>query len=174
MNDYQATQEQTLDSVNSKLIAWRKNKKKTGQINIPDDLWLDIFKVAKIHTPSRVRHFFSLSSSQYNKKYAQLFGSDNNLNEDVELIDNINQVEINHPFCEVNIIPDLTPELNAKANEVRTSIKKIKNTKSEPLTYCDNDTVIVECIRSDGHRLKIHTVNKNAQQIVSNFFGGQL
>lgn len=66
------TEKITLESVNTKLIAWRKNKNKADQKNIPDDLWLDIFELAEVHSADRVRHFFSLNSVQYNKKYKQL------------------------------------------------------------------------------------------------------
>ena len=123
-----------------------------------------------------MRHLFSLSASQYKNKYDKLLGSghhDETDDDSSTLIDDVNQMDLNHAFCEVNIVPELTPELNAKADDTRASIKKIKDTKSNPLTYCDNNTVIVECIRADGQRLKIHTVNQSAQKIVSNFFGGQ-
>ncbi len=62
------------------------------------------------------------------------------------------------------------PSLTQAANATKQAISQLKSTHTRPADYLDPTTIIVECIRPDGHRLKIHTTCKRVSTVMDAFF----
>ena len=62
------------------------------------------------------------------------------------------------------------PSLDQAAANNQQAVKHLRSTNISPEQYLDTTTIIVECIRPDGHRLKIHTTNNRIDVIMQAFF----
>ena len=49
-------------------------------------------------------------------------------------------------------------------------LSKLKSTSNDPSKYLDYSTMILECIRKDGQRLKIHVAKRNLADIMHLFY----
>ncbi len=165
--------EPTLHSVNEAIENWRRTKSGNGGHSMPDSLWQQIFLLAESYTAKKVRHFFSLSKTQYDSKFKKLFPPSEPPREGPTTPESSGSKDTD--FCEVTIQPtDTVPSLSDVAHTTSSSIQQLKSNKSDPSTYLDYNTIIVECIRPDGQRLKIHTVQKNVDQILTAFFNNHM
>ena len=74
-------------------------------------------------------------------------------------------------FCEAVVapIPALTPEETTKAAKTKSATKQLKSAQHKPEHYLDTSTIIVEYIRPDGHRLKIHTTTQSIDHVMQSF-----
>ena len=64
----------SIDSILKEMEAWRASKKSGyDPTPIPEELWHKIFSLGKVHSLTKIKALFGISSSQYNKKYAQLY-----------------------------------------------------------------------------------------------------
>lgn len=183
MSDNQPSKKVSLDSVEQALMHWRANKDKFPSSGIPDNLWLQIFS---LENPSRsggkLRKLFGLNSQQYKKKHAQLMSEKNGqpatapatppVTEPPASTPDASTSAAPSPFAEVcvesNAVPPLVPDVQA----TQATLKTIKNTHTPINTFLDPTTVVIECIRQDGQRLKIHTRTQAIDSIVHTFYQG--
>ena len=161
----------TLDSIAQALDEWRANKHLSKQRAIPDETWQKIFSMENKHTAVALRAIFKLNSQQYEKKRQELISSD----EKTPQIEATAKQPISLPskdiaFAEVKIADTTISALSENARLNSQTIKNIKNTKIEHEEFLDNNTVIVECIRGDGNKLKIHTTCQKIGDILNSFF----
>ena len=61
------------------------------------------------------------------------------------------------------------PPLAKTAHTTKEMVKKLKSNDNHLAGYVDLNTVIVEYIRPDGHRLKIHTTNQSLGEVMRAF-----
>lgn len=165
----------TIDSVLRDMDHWRTHKNDYPNKAIPDNLWLKIFKLAREHSPSRVKTIFGLNSKQYQVKYDQLTFTDL---PPVKTTAPAKSKNASNPtaFCEVSVKPAASTHAKPQAapaplaHTSRDALAQLKSNDSNPASYLDISTTIVECIRPDGHRLKIHTTNKKLHEVMKVFF----
>ena len=168
-----AVEEASVDAVLQDLKNWRENKSSTSERSIPDKVWKKIFKLEKSgHRAATLRSLFSLNSQQYRKKHEQLTG--NLSSKDTKV--NSKKTASTHPFVptqfgevSMTVVPDV-PSLAQAAKQNKEDIKHLKSTHTSTSTYLDTSTIIVECIRPDGHQLKIHTTHNKLDVIMQTFF----
>jgi len=151
----------TIDSVLNEFKQWRKNKGTGANRAIPDSLWMNIFKLEELsHEGSDLRRIFSLNSQQYNKKHEQLINSSNTPELSFE------------PFVAVEVSNKIEHKITpkqTKLKEVKSEISQIKSTKKVSEDFSAIKTIIVELVRPDGYKLKIHTTNDSVDLIISTF-----
>ena len=165
----------TIDSVFTEMENWRKNRSKYPNRSIPDEIWYKCFVLAEKYSGKRVRTLFSMNTEQYNRKY-KLLVSDHgkSLNKQDT---SARQNNTTNPLCEVKVEP---PELSNKVTEpvplatvsstTKSDVQMLKSTRNESLDSIDLKTIIVECIRPDGNRLKIHATNKSINEVMACFY----
>jgi len=174
----------TLDEVFALLEHWREHKNKYEGRSIPNNIWLKLFELENTghYTATQLRRMFALNSQQYKTKKADLVKpvastpnkqSMSKGNADATTADFASQEPA---FCEATISPDalskvprLTPEETQKATKTKAVIKQLKSTQQSPGNYLDTSTIIVEYLRPDGHRLKIHTTTHNIDYVMKSF-----
>jgi hypothetical protein len=142
----------TLDDVSLAMKCWRETKKNPGD-PMPDEMWLNIFKLADMHSEKRVRIFLGITSIQYAERYRKLSPK----------LNSPKTPDTPTAFCEASIAPD-------RENQTRSSVQTLRSNKPALESYIDTSTIIVECIKPDGHRIKIHAVQKNIREIMLAFF----
>lgn len=164
----------SIDAVLSRLQHWRENKSSYPNTGIPDDIWQMIFSLENAgHRPSTLRSLFSLNSQQFLKKREQL------KLKPVAPSREVGQAKVkanesllsSAQFSEVAVTTSTTeiPPLTSAA--IRTQqAKQLRSPDQSPSQYLDMATIIVECIRPDGHRLKIHTTHHRLDVIMNAFF----
>ncbi len=158
----------TLDQAFKALQHWRANKKAYEGKGIPDPVWHLIFQLEDTneYSDEELKRLFDLNSRQYTLKRASLRGD--KIKKAPEIHASVSALDDNNPeinFCEATIaqeVPSLT--------DTKNNILKLKSSQSKPEEILDLATIIVECIRPDGQRLKIHTTNKNLDRIIGAFF----
>jgi hypothetical protein len=160
----------TLEDTIASFAKWRSNKSRHGgSQTIPTELWDMVFALEAngLH-PRTIKSALSISSTQYRNQQAKrqqnkVKEQGNNKTSKEEAI-----------FSEVVVAPNKSTheeELPSLANAVKENrhqinqLKTMDNRKHE----LNSDTVIVECIHSDGHRLKIHVTSKKISEIFSAF-----
>lgn len=164
----------TLDSVFESIQHWREHKEAYPSRAIPDEIWKKIFILAAQgkYKSESLRQLFKLNSAQYNRKYQALNGELSSArpvsNSSVE--DKATS-STSPAFGEAIINPAIDkPTLQAAADKTKQAVKVLKSTKPFETSLLDPTTAVVECIRSDGHRLKIHITTQYLDAIVETFF----
>ncbi len=157
----------TLDSVFKAVKHWREHKKDYKSNGIPNDLWKKFFQLEENGMVStEVKRLFSLNSQQYAKKRHELIGEAIPSNPP-------NAAKASIKFCEVNVKPSSgqsIPPLTQTAKTTQKTLSHLRSTDRSAEHYLDLTTLIVECIRPDGHRLKIHTTTQSLDQVMQAFF----
>ena len=183
-NKTQLTSTTTLDEVFGLLEHWREHKNEYEGRSIPNNIWLKLFELENTghYTARQLRRTFALNSQQYKTKKAALVKpvastpnkqSMSKGNADATTAD----FALKEPaFCEATISPDalaqvpaLTPEETQRATKTKAVIKQLKSTHQSRGNYLDMSTIIVEYLRPDGHRLKIHTTTHNIDYVMKSF-----
>ena len=153
----------TLDSVVVAMQTWRNNNKnKKIQQPIPLSIWHQVFTLSKNHSPSTIRKLLSISKAQYDKKFTELFPTQQPTQE--LLPEKIVQAAPTIEFCEV----DAT---KVAATAINSTIKHKPHYEELP-KYIGVNTVIVEFCRSDGKVMKIHTTSHCFKEIIDSFYTG--
>ena len=163
--------EATLDSVLRDIEHWRANKNQYPNKSIPDTIWRNIFELSKVHSLSRIKSIFGVSSNQYNLKHQQLVQASLS---SIKRVENKSDKQPHAAFCEVEIGESgatVTPLPNVQ-HATPAAVASLKSNNNDPSSYLDLSTIIVECIRPDGHRLKIHTTTKKINEVMQAFFDG--
>ncbi len=161
----------TLDNTVEAFEHWRATKKSTGASQIPSELWDMVFSLeAKGLSPSVLKGALSISFTQYQTQkqkrlavrdsVSSLPASDNRASSSTA--DTLKFVE-----AKCSRASSSKPE--AVATEAGRTVKAIKSNHNNS-DWLSTDTVIVECIRQDGHQLKIHMTSKRINEILSAFF----
>jgi hypothetical protein len=167
----------TIDSVMQAFKEWRADKSSNGGQTIPSELWDQVFELeAHGIKPRLIKTALSISSNQY-------FSQQTKRKQVQAKLENTS-IEIENPqpkaiFSEAVItsrsVDPATSEvkhvqsLSDAANETRQQIKQLKINNNDKHRL-NTDTVIVECIHSDGHKLKIHVTSKSMPEIFDAFF----
>ena len=169
----------TFDEVFKLIEHWRENKNEYEGTGIPDDIWLKIFELENSgkYTAIQIRRLIGLNTQQYQNKQGQLLKlAASSLPKSKKLTGNTDSTPNNSAsqqtdFCEavVSSVPALTPEETKKAAKTKASIKQLKTAQYKPEQYLDTSTIIVEYIRPDGHRLKIHTTTQSINHVMQSF-----
>jgi len=163
--------EVTLGSVLRDIEHWRANKNQYPNKSIPDTIWRNIFELAKVHSLSRIKSIFGVSSNQYNLKHQQLVQA---ALPSIKQAENRSEKQPHADFCEVEIDKlgaTVTPLPNVQ-HATSAAVAGLKSNDNDPSSYLDLSTIIVECIRPDGRRLKIHTTTKKINEVMQAFFDG--
>jgi len=167
----------TLDSAMKAFKEWRTDKSSNGGQTIPNELWEQVFELEAHGIQLRlIKTALGISSNQYRSQQTKREQAQSKLDD--------TKLEINSPkpqvvFSEAVItsssINPSTSEvkqvqsLSDAANETRQQIKQLKINNNDKHRL-NTDTVIVECIHSDGHKLKIHVTSKSMPEIFDAFF----
>ena len=173
MSDKKESSKITIDAVEKKLIHWRNNRKQYPGTGIPNEIWLQIFSLETAErSVHRLRAIFGLNSQQYKKKHAELIAQKTIIEKAVVKSTPLPEAPAKPitAFAEVCVENTAVPPLSPDVQATKNTIKAIKNTKVDLDTLLDTSTVIVECIRSDGHRLKIHTCSQRVDIIMQTFY----
>ena len=169
----------TLDDVFKALQHWRDNKTQYEGSGIPDEVWHKIFQLEKAgYKAAHLKRLFSLNTMQYRKKQEQ---STQTHSETPVESSSSGSVEVEQKnavqFGEAVVVHEETqdvPPLTQAANQTKSAISQLKATSDRMDSYLDTTTVIVECIRDDGHRLKIHTTSERLDIVMRTFFNREV
>lgn len=142
----------TLDAVLAEFEQWRAHKPKLAS-PIPGALWEKIFQLAKIHSPTKIRALFNISTKQYQKKWEEK---------------NSSTKEILSSTTTISPIPVATPTANSP--ELCAIKLKPSTYQSQPLPSAK--TIVVEFCREDGRRMSIHTTQDSISILMQDFFKG--
>lgn len=172
----------SLESVLQAMAHWRMNKSKYGAI-IPDKLWLQIFQLEQAYPPEKIRQVFSISKNNYLHKHAELLqdkGAPTQVKQGQGGQRHKQESDFHAPqhgsvpsvFSEAIIseetmqssLPDSTPRLT------KADIRSLKKPDPHPSTFLDLSTIVVEFIRADGQRMKIHTTKQSFKELIDVFF----
>ena len=134
----------SLDELVKAFEQWRASKKNPAT-PIPDALWHALFTLAKAHPVSKLCAFLGINAKQYQNKYGQLHAA--------------------QPTQDSTVSTD-KGTLKLCRVDIRESLPK-----AAPMTTVN--TIIVECCRADGQRLKIHTTHECIETVMNNFYAGQ-
>ena len=169
----------TIDSVFAEMEHWRKNKSSYPNKSVPDEIWFKCFMLADKYSGKKVRTLFSLNSEQYKKKYKQLVSDHKSYSANQLVKPAARKNCATSHLCEVKIGSSMAadklkspPPLATTHLTTKSDLSRLKSTKDEPSDYLDLMTIIVECIRPDGNRLKIHATNKSISEVMSCFYHG--
>lgn len=174
--DHKKTNAVTLDDAFKAFKHWRSHKAEYPSIGIPNDLWVTIFDLEdEGYSSTELKRLFALSSSQYNikkKEFCEPVTPLPSISDDKPNTAANKTVEL-MSFCEVAAPPareESIPFLTEKIKATQQSLSRLKSTDNNPKHYLDTTTIIVECIRPDGHRLKIHTTNQSLNIVMATFY----
>jgi len=168
----------TIDKVLNALNHWRENKHDYAGPGIPNEVWLLIFQLEnKGHSVVDLRRIFSLSTTQYSTKKKQLINTEPGKPLAVAQKKQSGGSPIDDgdiKFCEAtgqqNVPAQSIPSLTETASQNKKAVTQLKSTNNNPESFLDLTTIIVECIRPDGHRMKIHTTTKSIDKVMQGFF----
>lgn len=165
----------TLDDTFKALQHWRNNKTQYEGSGIPDEVWGKIFQLKSVgYTDAELKRMFSLNSTQYRNKKEQLIQAqseptvDPSSSEYTE-VEEKDAVQFSEAIVAHEGQQDVPP-LTQAANQTKSAISQLKSTSDRMDSYLDTTTVIVECLRDDGHRLKIHTTSERLDIVMRTFF----
>ena len=169
----------TLDDVFKALQHWRDNKTKYEGSGIPKEVWYKIFQLEKAgYKESQLRRLFDLNTTQYRKKREQLTQTQSEPTVEPSSSESTEVEEKDVvQFGEAVVVHEETqdvPPLTQAANQTKSAISQLKSTSDRMDSYLDTTTVIVECIRDDGHRLKIHTTSERLDIVMRTFFNKEV
>ena len=171
----------TLDEVFAEMQYWRDHKDEFDGYGIPDGIWSKIFQLETgVYSATQLRRLFSLNSQQYIAKKKQLSESGILEPKPIKVASNIatqqalpcspdNKLELCEALISEGTQADSIPSLTEKSTETKKAITQLKSTQQKPENYLDMTTIIVECIRPDGHRLKIHTTTQSIDKVMQGF-----
>ncbi len=164
----------TLEPVFKAIQHWRTHKKSYPGGAIPDEVWKKVFILAEQdgYSPSNLRQLFRLNSGQYDRKYQALMGKTSSEEKTITHPNKDNKPSSRAiPLVEAVIKPAINiPSLNTAADKTKKEIKDLKSTAAFDISTLDPTTVVVECIRADGHRLKIHMTTQRVDVLMETFF----
>lgn len=166
----------TFDEAFKALQHWRKHKKEYPCAGIPENVWLKVFQLENNgYTANELKRLLTLNSQQYDKKRNEFRQPSDHINTFATLDKAQNNPEPNSPvdFCEAAVKPDNQqniPSLTQAADNTKKVISKLKSTDNKTENYLDMTTIIVECIRPDGQRLKIHTTSQSLNVVMQAFY----
>jgi len=168
----------SLDTVYSAIRHWRANKQDYEEPGIPASIWQAIFRLEDTGvSSSELRRLFSLNSQQYKKKRNQYESPSSGAESVVAEKENTSMSPAGEAaplFAEVvaeePVIQAGVPPLTVRAKSTKQAVKQLRASDNNASSYVSNATVIVECIREDGQRLKIHMTTCHVDTLVSNFF----
>jgi hypothetical protein len=169
----------TLDTVLDSFQHWRDNKSSYPSNSIPDEIWLQVFALESQgrYKGSALRKIFGLNSTQYSRKRTELCSSSeseqsgNKQSISKESADVAAKGGSANGFGEAVVEPLVSAAIPSLNGTTKTDLSKLKSTKDDGFSFLAQSTIIVECIRSDGHRLKIHTTNNSLAAVMQSFFG---
>jgi len=174
----------SLDSVLTELEHWRANKSEYPTNSIPDKVWYHIFQLASEgrHGEAALRKIFGLNSVQYRRKKTELCATENSTMAELPSIEATTvQERESHSstaslpaFGEVVSLESSTISVPGLHGTTKADLTQLKSNKNESLSFLDNSTIIVECIRPDGYRLKIHTTNSSLDTVMNTFFSQEV
>lgn len=172
----------TLGDVVTRIEHWRNNKSEYTGHGIPDAIWIKIFELDKSgsYTARQLKRILTLNSQQYNAKKAQLLkpkaatGKRPKPRVNKAADTPHKKIPPEAEFCEAVVapIPALTPVQTLKTASTKAAIKQLKSTQKKPEEYLSTSTIVVEYIRPDGHRLKIHTTDQSIHHVMHSFSSG--
>ncbi len=167
----------TLDSVFKDMRHWRKHKNEYPEAGIPDGVWRKIFQLEDSgYTTRELKRLFTLNSKQHDLKRCQLRQSHDHNRAPLGLKmpqSQPEQTENPAVFCEAVVKTERQqniPALTQAANNTKKALSTLKSTHQKADSYLDLTTIIVECIRPDGQRLKIHTTSQSLDTVMQAFF----
>jgi len=167
----------TLDSVFKDMRHWRKHKNEYPGAGIPDNVWRKLFQLEDNgYAAKELKCLFTLNSRQYDLKRHQLYQSRDQSITPVGLTKNQStpkQSDSPVGFCEAVVKTErqqTIPALTQAASNTKKALSTLKSTHQKAESYLDLTTIIVECIRPDGQRLKIHTTSKSLDTVMQAFF----
>jgi len=172
--DHKKADPVTLDDAFKAFKHWRSNKAAYPSTGIPNHLWGTIFQLEdEGYSSTELKRLFALSSSQYNikkKEFCQRPTASSSVSSDKPNVA-IKKTEELVSFCEAAVPPVvMEPFLTEKIKSTQQTLSKLKSTDNNSSHYLDTTTIIVECIRPDGHRLKIHTTNQSLNIVMATFY----
>lgn len=139
----------TLDQVSNALTEWRENKSSHGP-NIPDDIWLAIFELAKTYPSSGLRSLFQLSTAQYKNKAEQL----------------LKPAPAPQPV-EALVEPDPT----ALVEEDEVTLCEVKSLHKPQVLPESTGCMVVELHKPDGCVMKFHITMTQLRETLKQFLG---
>lgn len=164
----------TLEGVFKSIQHWREHKDEYPGRAIPDEIWKKTFALAEQddYSPSIVRQLFKLNSEQYNRKHQALMGQTSSEVKPINTsIGNYKKPSPAITFGEAVADPNIDiPTLKAAADKTKKVVKTLKSTEPFKMSMLDPTTAVVECIRADGHRLKIHITAQRLDVLIETFF----
>ena len=174
----------TFDDVFKDMEHWRNHKNEYEGSGIPEVIWRKVFELERTgcYTATQLKRMLGLNSQQYRTKQAALInpvasGPNKQRIPESNAATTPKEDASQEPiFCEAFVSPDaqpqvpaLTPDNTKKAKKTKAVIKQLKSTQQQPECYLDRSTIIVEYLRPDGHRLKIHTTTQSIHQVMRSF-----
>ncbi len=174
MSSNQQKSNVTLDQAFQAVSHWRNNKDQYENRGIPDNVWKLVFQLENQgYLPKDLKRALSLNSKQYDEKKNQIVST---LAKTAEKINDLKAVNSgddgSNIFCEAKIKPvdaPAIPSLSDAVQKNKQAVATLKSTINKPQDYLDMTTIIVEYIRPDGHRLKIHTTSESIHKVMSAF-----
>lgn len=164
----------TLDETFKAMQYWRTHKYEYNGPGIPNTVWFMIFQLEDNgYSSAEIKKLFTLNTVQYQKKKDELFQARIQGQVSASQKESQPKQASGVDFCEARIMPDRPqdiPPLTEAAHNTKKAISHLKSTSNKPETYLDLTTIIVECIRPDGHRLKIHTTNESIDKVMQAFY----
>jgi len=164
----------TLDEVFKALQHWREHKKEYPCAGIPEEVWLKIFQLENNgYTTNQLKRLLILNSQQYDKKRNQFRQPPDHTNTPATLNKPQSNPEPDSPidFCEAVVNPDSPQNIPSLAQaDTKKAISKLKSTDNKIENHLDLTPIIVECIRPDGQRLKIHTTSQSLNVVMQAFY----
>ena len=169
------TAQVSLDSVFKALTHWRNNRRAYDTPGIPDEIWVAIFQLEGQGYPDKeLRRMFGLNTTQYKRNRSIYYPSQSNpdISKPIKSGVNLKQLmpQFNEAIIEQETLQAQVPALAQAAQQAKQAITQLKSPGKQTQRYLDTTTVIVECIRPDGHRLKIHTTNSRLDVLMQCFF----
>ncbi len=171
---HEETTPTTLDKVFKALQYWRAHKDQYEGKGIPDSIWRLIFQLEenKEYSSGELKTLFALNSKQYKVKRSLLCKDSQETIPAALEPNNTSKASPANPakldFAEATV-DQMIPSLAESARRTKQVISKLKSTHLKPEQYLDPTTIIVECIRPDGHRLKIHTTTQSLDRVMQTF-----
>lgn len=160
----------SIDVTLKKFAHWRKNKSHNASV-IPNALWLQCFELAKEHGIASVKVLFGLSHSQYKKKYHELIESKQpEINTGKSKVASVVDFAQAQPAIESSW--DISDDTQSTTEEPASNFADddLSPKKKRLPSYIDVTTIIVECIRPDGYRLRLHTTTDSITEVMQAFF----
>jgi hypothetical protein len=157
----------SLESVFQAMENWRSNKSKYGA-TIPDDVWLQIFQLEERYSFQKIRQIFAITKQTYFNKRLQLLGKEPPQAEHDEQTPKPVSADFSEAIISDN--PLQSPLTPAAPPLTRPDPKCLQKADPHPASFLDYSTVVVEFIRADGKRMKIHTTDKSFRELMRVFF----